>query len=73
MRRPLDPRRSWYWNLDHVAARGNYDVVFRLKQPQPAFLAQLSSGYSPAYPCHVTPQVGIGHSGVPILRPVVKK
>jgi peptide/nickel transport system substrate-binding protein len=52
----IDPRRSWYWNLDHVAAKGNYDVAFRLKQPQPAFLALLASGYSPVYPCHVPPQ-----------------
>src|SRR6202022_3488851 len=27
-----------------------------LKRPQPAFIALLASGYSPAYPCHVSPQ-----------------
>src|SRR4029077_12671899 len=27
-----------------------------LKRPQPAFIALLASGYSPVYPCHVTPQ-----------------
>ncbi len=24
----IDPRKSWYWNLDHVAAKGNDEVVF---------------------------------------------
>jgi ABC-type transport system substrate-binding protein len=35
---------------------GDYEVAFRLKQPQPAFLALLASGYSPIYPCHVPPR-----------------
>src|SRR6202051_869913 len=48
----IDPRKSWYWNLDHVAAKGNSEVVFRLKQPQPAFIALIASGFSPIYPCH---------------------
>ena len=52
----INPRLSWYWNLDHVAAKGNYEAVFRLKQPQPAFIALLATGYSPVYPCHVPPQ-----------------
>src|SRR5713226_34739 len=51
----IDPRKSWYWNLDHVAAKGADEVVFRLKQPQPAFIALLASGFSPVYPCHVPP------------------
>jgi peptide/nickel transport system substrate-binding protein len=51
----IDPRKSWYWNLDHVGAKGNGEVVFRLKQPQPAFIALLASGFSPVYPCHVPP------------------
>src|SRR5205085_3979491 len=32
---------------------GDYEVTFRLKRPQPAFLALLAAGHSPIYPCHV--------------------
>src|SRR5260221_2022988 len=50
-----NPRKSWYRNLDRVTANGDYEAIFHLKRPQPAFLALLASGYSPVYPCHVTP------------------
>src|SRR3954452_20591974 len=50
-----NPRKSWYRNLDRVTANGDYEAVFHLKRPQPAFIALLASGYSPVYPCHVTP------------------
>jgi len=49
----LNPRKAWYRNLDEVITRGDYEVVFRLKQPQPSLLALLASGWSPIYPCHV--------------------
>jgi peptide/nickel transport system substrate-binding protein len=49
----LNPRKAWYRNLDEVIPRGDYEVVFRLKQPQPSLLALLASGWSPVYPCHV--------------------
>jgi peptide/nickel transport system substrate-binding protein len=49
----LNPRRSWYRNLDDVTVHGDYEVGFRLKRPQPAFLILLASGLSPVYPCHV--------------------
>src|SRR5712691_5538849 len=52
----LNPRKSWYNNLEEVTTNGDYEVTFRLKQPQPAFLALLASGWSPIYPCHVTPR-----------------
>src|SRR5215472_2343521 len=52
----VNPRRSWYANLDSVTTNGDHEVTFRLKQPQPAFLALLASGFSPVYPCHVTPR-----------------
>jgi len=52
----VNPRKSWYRNLEAVTANGDYEVTFRLKQPQPAFLALLASGYSPIYPCHVPPR-----------------
>ena len=52
----INPRRSWYWNLERVTADGDHEVTFHLKQPQPALIALLASGYSPVYPCHVPPQ-----------------
>jgi peptide/nickel transport system substrate-binding protein len=52
----LNPRGSWYANLDEVSATGDYEVTFRLKRPQPAFLALLATGWSPVYPCHVSPR-----------------
>ena len=38
-----------------VSTKGD-TVTFHLKRPQPAFIALLASGYSPVYPCHVSPQ-----------------
>jgi len=49
----VNPRKSWYANLDRVTTKGDYEVTFHLKRPQPAFLTFLASGYSPVYPCHV--------------------
>jgi len=52
----VNPRKSWYGNLDSVTTNGDYEVTFRLKRPQPAFVALLASGFSPVYPCHVPPR-----------------
>ena len=52
----VNPRRSWYGNLDRITVSGDYEVTFHLKQPQPAFIALLASGFSPVYPCHVSPR-----------------
>ena len=49
----LNPRKSWYRNLEDVTANGDYEVTFHLKRPQPAFVALLASGWSAVYPCHV--------------------
>ncbi len=49
----LNPRKAWYRNLEEVVTNGDYEVTFRLKRPQPAFVALLASGFSPIYPCHV--------------------
>src|SRR5467141_2345080 len=49
----INPRKSWYRNLEQVTTNGDYEVTFHLKQPQPAFLTTLASGYAPVYPCHV--------------------
>src|SRR5258708_22019394 len=49
----INPRKSWYSNVEEVTANGDYEVTFRLKRPQPALLALLASGWAPVYPCHV--------------------
>src|SRR6516164_9864452 len=51
----VNPRKSWYRNLEAVTPNGDYEVTFHLKRPQPAFLTALAGGYSVVYPCHVTP------------------
>src|ERR1700751_5461429 len=52
----VNPRKSWYRNLEAVTTNGDYEVTFHLKRPQPAFLMALAGGYSPIYPCHVPPR-----------------
>jgi peptide/nickel transport system substrate-binding protein len=70
--RPREARRKSLPSLVSIssgcATNGDYEATFHLKQPQPALLALLASGYSPVYPCHVPPQdmrqhpIGTGHS-----------
>ena len=48
--------KAWYRNLDKVTTHGDYEVTFQLKRTQPAFIALLASGFSPIYPCHVSPR-----------------
>jgi len=52
----VNPRKSWYRNLERVTSSGDYEITFHLKRPQPAFLTALASGLSPIYPCHVSPR-----------------
>ena len=52
----INPRKAWYKNLEEVTTNGDYEVTFHLKRPQPAFIALLASGFSPVYPCHVSPR-----------------
>src|SRR5919109_439927 len=52
----VNPRKTWYVNLDQVTTNGDYEVTFHLKRPQPAMLSLLASGWSPVYPCHVPPR-----------------
>src|SRR6185437_13363136 len=49
----VNPRKSWYENVAEVTTRGDSEVTFHLKEPQPALLALLASGWAPVYPCHV--------------------
>ena len=51
----INPRKAYYRNLEEVKVNGEYEITFRLKRPQPAFLTLLASGSSPVYPCHVPP------------------
>jgi peptide/nickel transport system substrate-binding protein len=52
----INPRRSWYDNLEEVTAEGDDEVTFVLKRPQPSLIALLASGLAPVYPCHVLPE-----------------
>ena len=49
----LNPRETWYLNLDSVTTNGDDEAIFHMKRPQPAFIALLASGDSPVYPCHI--------------------
>ena len=51
----VNPRKTWYGNLEEIVVDGDQQVTFRLKRKQPAFVALLASGFSPVYPCHVPP------------------
>src|SRR4030081_1440272 len=50
-----NPRKSWYDEVVDVTPNGDSEVAFNLKRPKPAMLALLASGYTPVYPCHVSP------------------
>lgn len=50
----VNSRAGWYTNLAQVTTPGEWEVVFHMRRPQPAFLALLASGFSPVYPCHVS-------------------
>ncbi len=52
----INPRKSWYGNLEEVRVDNDHQVTFRLKRPQPSFLVLLATGWSPIYPCHVSPR-----------------
>ena len=52
----VNPRKSWYRNLGEVTTNGSHEVAFHLTRRQPAFLALLASGWSPVYPCHISPR-----------------
>ncbi|MGD9803265.1 MAG: ABC transporter substrate-binding protein [Hyphomicrobiaceae bacterium] len=48
-----NPRKQWYHNLESVTPNGDDEVTFKLRRPQPSFLALLASGFTGIYPCHV--------------------
>jgi len=51
----INPRKPWFDNVSEVTAKGDYEVSFHLKQPQPSLLSMLATGWTPIYPCHVPP------------------
>ncbi|HVH80946.1 MAG TPA: ABC transporter substrate-binding protein, partial [Stellaceae bacterium] len=51
----VNPRKEWWQNVATVSADSDLQATFHLKRPQPALLTLLASGYSPIYPCHVSP------------------
>jgi peptide/nickel transport system substrate-binding protein len=51
----INPRKSWFTNLKEVTTKGDYEVTFHLARPQASFLAMLATGWTPIYPCHVSP------------------
>ena len=51
----LNFQKSAFYNLVSVTTKGNYEVTFHLKRPQPAFLMLLAGGFSAVTPCHVSP------------------
>jgi peptide/nickel transport system substrate-binding protein len=52
----LNPRKSWWNNVEEITTDGPAEATFVLKRPQPAILALIASGYTPIYPCHVSPR-----------------
>src|SRR5881275_2484354 len=50
-----NPRKSWYDQVSEVTVNGDFEASFNLKRPQPALLSLLASGYTPVYPCYVSP------------------
>src|SRR5499427_3142731 len=52
----INPRKAWFRNLDEVTADSEGEATFHLHRPQPAFITLLASGYSPIYPCHISPR-----------------
>jgi peptide/nickel transport system substrate-binding protein len=51
----INPRKSWFDNVSEVTTNGDYEVTFHLKRQQPSLLSMLATGWTPIYPCHVSP------------------
>jgi peptide/nickel transport system substrate-binding protein len=51
----LNYRESWWVNVKETTVNGDGEATIHLKQPQPAILSMLAAGYTPIYPCHITP------------------
>jgi peptide/nickel transport system substrate-binding protein len=51
----VNPRKSWFDNVAEVTTKGDDEVTLHLNRPQPSLLSMLATGWTPIYPCHVTP------------------
>ena len=51
----INPRKTWFDNVSEVTTNGDYEVTFHLKRPQTSLLSMLATGWTPIYPCHVSP------------------
>src|SRR5436309_4465081 len=51
----INPRKPWFENIFEVSTNGDYEVTFHLKRPQQSLLSMLATGWTPIYPCHVSP------------------
>ena len=69
------PRDLWWNNIDSIETKGDHEVTFNLKRPQPALIALMASGYAPIYSCHVpqnvmrTKPIGTGPFKVDVINP----
>jgi peptide/nickel transport system substrate-binding protein len=61
----INPRKSWFDNVADVTTNGDFEVTFHLKRAQPSFLALLATGWSPVYPCHVSPRTCAANRSAP--------
>ena len=51
----INPRKTWFDNVTEVTTKGDDEVTFHLNRPQPSLLSMLATGWTPIYPCHVSP------------------
>jgi peptide/nickel transport system substrate-binding protein len=51
----INPRKAWFDNVSEVTTNGDYEVTFHVKRPQPSLLSMLATGWTPIYPCHISP------------------
>src|SRR4029077_10270223 len=49
----VNPRKTWYLNLDRVTTNGDYEAIFHLKRPQPYLLVLLAAGLAAVSTRHV--------------------
>src|SRR3954470_8006270 len=41
----VNPRKTWYLNLEKISTNGDFEATFHLKRPQPALLSLLAAGW----------------------------
>jgi peptide/nickel transport system substrate-binding protein len=54
-RMKLNPRKLYFFNVEDITTKGDYEVTFHLKRPQPSLLSMLATGYTPVHPAHIAP------------------